>query len=257
MSQLNGTRPEPELWVNGPMIGFDLETTGIDPENDRIVTGTVILDIPGYKLDIRNWTVDPGIDIPQAASNIHGVTTEHVREHGERPVTAVWDMWETIAERWSREVPLVIYNAPFDLSMLDRELIRHGFAGVEIRGPVLCPLTIDRSVERYRKGKRTLSDLCKHYGVELVNAHTSEADVCATLMIMRIMATQFPTVSKLSLEKLHHQQQIWYHNWAMNFAAYLKRSAHELSAEEEEKLRLTYDNLRAHAKHWPMIPGGK
>ena len=241
-------------WTEGPLIGFDLETTGVDPENDRIVTATVIADIPGYELEISNWTVDPGIEIPESASNVHGVTTEHARAHGVRPAVAAWDIWDTIAERWKPDVPLVIYNASFDLTMLDRELARHGFGGLEIRGPVLCPLTIDRAVDRYRRGKRTLTDLCKHYGVELVNAHTSEADVAATLMILRIIAAKYPAIGNASLDKLFQHQQTWYHNWAMNFAAFLSRSAHELSAEEEQKLRRSVDNLKANAKNWPMIP---
>lgn len=257
MSTQNGTRPQPASWVTGPMIGLDTETTGVNPENDRIVTATVIVDIPGYPLGINNWTVDPGIEIPEAASAVHGVTTAMVRESGLRPVVAVWDIWDTIAEHWAADVPLVIYNAPFDLTLLDRELIRHGYGGVEIRGPVLCPLTIDRAVDRYRKGKRTLSALCAHYGVELVNAHTSEADVAATLMIARILGENFPVVGSAGLEQLNQTQKTWYHNWAMNFAAYVARSAHELSAEDEEKAQRTIFNLKANAKHWPMIPGEK
>ena len=242
-------------WTDGPLIGFDLETTGVDPENDRIVTGTVIVDIPGYELEISNWTVDPGVEIPESASQIHGVTTEHVRAHGISAAVAAWDIWDTIARQWGPEVPLVIYNAPFDLTMLDRELARHGFGGLEIRGPVLCPLTIDRAVDRYRRGKRTLTDLCNHYGVQLVNAHTSEADVAATLMILRIIADKYPAIGNASLEKLHQHQKTWYHNWALNFATYLAKSAHELSPEEEEKVRGTISNLKAKAKHWPMTPG--
>lgn len=242
-------------WTDGSLIGLDFETTGVNPESDRIVTGTVIVDTPGFPLEVSNWTVDPGVDIPESASRIHGVTTEHVREHGQQPAMAVWDIWDTIAAVWRPDVPLVIYNAPFDLTMLDRELARHGFGGLEIRGPVLCPLTIDRAVDRYRRGKRTLTDLCRHYGVELVNAHTSEADVAATLMILRIIADKYPVIGNASLDKLYQHQQTWYHNWSMNFARHLARSAHELSAEEEEKVRGMIANLKANAKHWPMIPG--
>jgi DNA polymerase-3 subunit epsilon len=243
-------------WTDGPLIGLDFETTGVDPVNDRIVTGTVIVDMPGFDLRVSNWTIDPGIEVPESASRIHGITTEHVRTHGQRPVTAVWDIWDTIAEHWRPEVPLVIYNAPFDLTMLDRELARHGFGGLEIRGPVLCPLTIDRAVDRYRRGKRTLTDLFRHYcGMDLTEAHTAEADVRATLMVLRVIAKKYPVIGNASLDKLHQHEKTWYHNWSMNFANHLAKSAHELSAEEEEKVRGMIDNLKANAKNWPMIPG--
>jgi DNA polymerase-3 subunit epsilon len=236
------------------MIGLDLETTGVNPQKDRIVTGTVIVDMPGYELGINNWLVNSGIEIPTSASDIHGITTEHAEKNGMLPLVAVWDMWDTISSHWGPHTPLVIYNAPFDLTMLDRELQRHGDGGVEILGPVLCPLTIDRGVDRYRKGKRTLTDLCALYGVELVNAHTSEGDVAATLMIMRILANQHPAVSRLSLDALNRQQKTWYHNWSLNFAGYLARTAHEVSPEEEEKLRRSVFDLKKNAGGWPMIP---
>lgn len=243
-------------WTDGPLVGLDFETTGVNPESDRIVTGTVIVDMPGFDLRVSNWTVDPGIEIPESASRIHGVTTEHVRTHGQRPTVAVWDIWDTIAEHWRPDVPLVIYNAPFDLTMLDRELARHGFGGLEVRGPVLCPLTIDRAVDRYRRGKRTLTDLFRHYcGMDLTEAHASEADVRATLMVLRVIAKKYPVIGNASLDKLHQHQQTWYHNWSLNFANHLAKSAHELSAEEEEKVRGMIDNLKVNAKNWPMIPG--
>jgi DNA polymerase-3 subunit epsilon len=251
VSELNGSPPN--SWVLGPMVGLDLETTGVNPEDDRIVTATVIRDIPGADLDILNWTFDPGIEIPTSASDIHGVTTEHARKYG---VEARWvtQVWDAVASDWAPNVPLVIYNAPFDLTMMDRELERHTGGAVKMLGPVLCPLTIDRAVDRYRKGKRTLSALCEHYGVELVNAHTSEADVAATLMIMRILGTRHPSVSRLSLDALNRQQKTWYHNWSLNFAGYLSRQVNEVSPEEEEKLRRSVFDLKANAGNWPMIP---
>lgn len=253
MTEQNGTRPLAP-WVNGHMIGFDLETTGVNVEKDRIVTATIIDDKPGFALDIRNWLVNPGIDIPTPASDIHGVTTAMAQVDGVEPEEAVAEIAEKLRILWGPSVPLVIYNAPYDLTLLDRELERHGQEPVGILGPVLCPLTIDRGVDRYRKGKRTLTDLCAHYGVELVNAHTSEGDVAATLAIMRILGTQHPGVSRLSLDALNRQQKTWYHNWSLNFAGYLARAANEVSPEEEEKLRRSVFELKSNAGHWPMVP---
>lgn len=252
MTGQNGTRPVAS-WATGSMVGLDFETTGVNPEEDVTVTATVIRDIPGTDLDILNWRFDPGIEIPTSASDIHGVTTEMARATGQ-PARFVTEVWDAVASVWAPDVPLVIYNAPFDLTLMDRELERHGGGAVKMLGPVLCPLTIDRGVDRYRKGKRTLSALCEYYGVELVNAHTSEADVAATLMIMRILGVRLPAVSRLSLDALHRQQKTWYRNWSLNFAGYLTRTANEVSPEEEEKLRRSVRDLKKNADNWPMIP---
>jgi DNA polymerase III subunit epsilon len=252
VSQQNGARPIAP-WVNGPMVGFDLETTGVDVENDRIVTATVIDDTPGFSLETRNWLVNPGVDIPTQASDIHGVTTAMAQD-GMEAGEAVQGIAEKLRALWGPSVPLVIYNAPYDLTLFDRELQRHGHPPLGILGPVLCPLTIDRAVNRYRPGKRTLSDLCVLYGVELVNAHTSAADVAATLAIMRILGNQHSGVSHLSLDALNRQQKIWYRNWSLNFAGYLARTASEMSPEEWEKLRRSVRDLKKNADNWPMIP---
>lgn len=242
-------------WTNGPVVGFDTETTGVDSNSDRIVTATVIVDTPGFTEAVYNWRINPGIDIPESASAVHGITTGMARETGMEPTLAVRQIASTLAAHWTPEVPLIIYNAPFDLTLMDRELARHHNGELQLWGPVVDPLTIDRTVDRYRRGKRTLSAVVQHYGVSLENAHASEADVRATIQVARAIAEKYPNeVGALSLDQLHKSQKTWYHNWAMNFASYLLRSAHELSADEEVKLRENVARIRSDARSWPMIP---
>ena len=62
---------------------FDLETTGVDVASDRIVTAHVgLLDAKGAVILARDWIADPGIEIPESAAAIHGVTTAHARAVG-------------------------------------------------------------------------------------------------------------------------------------------------------------------------------
>src|SRR5699024_7823162 len=46
-------------WSSGPLLGFDTETTGVDPENDRLVTAALVLRADG-RTTTRGWIVDPG-----------------------------------------------------------------------------------------------------------------------------------------------------------------------------------------------------
>ena len=52
--------------------------------------------------------------------------------------------------------PSSIYNAPYDLTLLNARRVRHGIDPLELPAPVIDPLVIDKAVDRYRKGKRTL-----------------------------------------------------------------------------------------------------
>ena len=145
-------------WTEGPLLGFDTETTGVDVDHDRIVTAALVRrDASGTR--IRTWLIDPGVEIPAAASAIHGITTAHARAHGAPPAVALAEIAATVATALAAGTPVVAFNAAYDLSILDAELVRHGLATVPERlgratSPVIDPLVLDRHEDRYRRGKR-------------------------------------------------------------------------------------------------------
>jgi DNA polymerase-3 subunit epsilon len=63
-------------WHTKRLAAFDIETTGVNPESDRIVTAAVSLLGGGQPAEHLSWLVDPGIEIPAGASSVHGITTE-------------------------------------------------------------------------------------------------------------------------------------------------------------------------------------
>ncbi|MCL1870097.1 MAG: exonuclease domain-containing protein [Promicromonosporaceae bacterium] len=210
-------------WAQGPLVGFDTETTGVDVAHDRIVTAAVVLRVPGVSTEVRTWLIDPGVEIPAEAAAIHGISTEHARAHGAEPAAALESIASTLAAHLHEGVPLVAYNAAFDLSLLDAELVRHGLPTLPQRlgrpvAPVLDPLVIDRWQDRYRPGKRRLGDLVVHYGVQATDdLHAADVDVLATLDVLGALVHHFPVLATLSLERLHEAQVGAHHAWARNF----------------------------------------
>ena len=91
-------------WHEGPLAGFDTETTGTDPETARIVTAAVIVHGP-EPVDAR-WLVNPGIDIPAEATAVHGISTETAQAQGLDPADALarssrsWRWSSPRASRW-------------------------------------------------------------------------------------------------------------------------------------------------------------
>lgn len=215
-------------WAHGKMIGFDTETTGVDIESDRIVSASLIIIEPACAPTTYNWLIDPGIEIPEGASAVHGISTKQAREGGQAPDTAVGEIAAMLEEHWEPGgPPLVAFNGVFDLSLLDRELARHLGSQVDLTDRrVVCPLTLDRGVNRYRKGNRKLGTLCAAYGVELRNAHTADADTLATLRLAYKIATRYPVeVGTVGLATLQAMQARWHREWAVSFSAYLQRQA--------------------------------
>ncbi|WP_454851795.1 exonuclease domain-containing protein [Promicromonospora soli] len=211
-----------ETWINRPLLGFDTETTGVDVAGDRIVTAALVLRTPGVGTEVRTWLMDPGVEIPQEAAAIHGISTEHARAHGVEPREALEEIAAELATHLADGVPVVAYNAAFDLSLLDAELLRHGLKSLPQRlgrpvEPVVDPLVIDRWLDRYRPGKRRLGDLSEWYGVTSDgDLHTAEVDVLATLDVLEALARRFPQLARMPLTDLHQQQIGAHRQWAVS-----------------------------------------
>lgn len=212
-------------WADGPLLGFDTETTGVSPETDRIVTAALVRWDRGGASTTR-WLIDPGVDIPEGASAIHGITTAHARAHGQRPAQALREVARAVTDALRTGTPLVAFNASFDLTILESELARHGLPTVAARlgrlpGPILDPLVLDRSLARYRPGKRRLGDLCAVYGIEpSAQLHTAEVDVLATLGVLRAIATRHPEIAAMPAEQVHAWQVTAHRVWAEQFNAW-------------------------------------
>ncbi|MEU6843246.1 3'-5' exonuclease [Streptomyces sp. NPDC046716] len=216
-------------WHRELLIGFDLETTGTDPREARIVTGAVIEVRDGTVLGHRTWLADPGVPIPDEAVAVHGISTERASAEGE-PADRVADAIATVlVGYWLTGVPVVAYNATFDLTLLSAELARHGLPSLRERlggaepGPVVDPYTIDRSVDRYRRGKRNLEAVCTEYGVTLDSAHDASADALAAALLARAIGERHTKVAALGPAELHRKQVEWYADWATDFQKFLRK----------------------------------
>lgn len=224
----NDTAPDlfSDTWASGPLLGFDTETTGVSTSSDRIVTAALVRRDPLRGTTVDTWLIDPGVPIPEGASAIHGITTEHARLHGASPWVALEEIAARIAADLSGGVPLVAFNATFDVSILEAELVRHGLPTLADRlgGPVvgvIDPLVIDRKVDKWRKGKRKLVDLCGIYGVDdAVALHTADVDVIATLDVLAAMVDRFPALAQMELRDLHEFQAAAHREWAAGFNAW-------------------------------------
>ena len=246
-----------ERWWEGPLLGLDFETTGVDPLTAAPVSvafGPV--DVAG---SFEPWVaclVDPGCEIPAEATAVHRITTAMARGGQPRRVVAA-----AIAERLSRNVatehlPLVIYNAPFDWPIFVLEAQR---AQVQLPAGqwIVDPLLLDRTLERYRRGSRKLADVARRWGVELpaTQAHTAGADVVAAVQTARAIARAWGPLpderSTASLRKtdLHfpgfqRRQGELYAAWRDDLNAYWRR----IGAKEPD------GSLRQHVGEWPCGP---
>lgn len=225
----------PDRWIDR-LVVFDLETTGVDPSVARIVTAYVgVLDASGAVVEERSWIVDPGIEIPEGSIAVHGVTTERARAEGAEAAGAVREIRDTIAGHLAKGLAVCAFNAAYDFSLLDAECRRYGHDTIVAR-PVIDPMVIDRRVDRFRRGKRTLTVATEVYGVELLDAHDASADAIAAGRVAQVMTSRFPEL-RIDPISLHELTEAWAEEQAADFEAFRRRTDPAFSAGRGWPLR--------------------
>jgi len=215
-------------WVGADWLSLDTETTGTDVDNDRVITASLLRVPAGSPTPSRvwEWIADPGVDIHPEAAERNKWTNERAAELGRPAPQVIAEIVAALGEQWNAATPLVVANAPYDLTLLDAESRRHLGRPLRLSGYVLDPMVIDKELDKYRRGSRRLDALCAHYGVELVDAHEATADALAALLVTRRLVEEFPRdVGLRHLVELHHRQKTWRHNWAVGYQAYARTEA--------------------------------
>ena len=224
------SEPAPAVEPEGPLPGwasalgvFDLETTGIDTSTARIVTANVsLIDETGAVVERKDWIINPGVPIPEGAAAVHGITDERARRFGRPPGEVVAEILAAIRSVFLRGFPLVVYNAPYDMTLLAAEADRHRLWPLETTAPIVDPFVLDKEVDRFRKGKRTLTAATEVYGIALTDAHDAGADAIAAGRLAQSIARRYPGELGMEAHELHDAQVTWCADQAASFQAYMR-----------------------------------
>lgn len=174
-----------ELNLTKPIIFFDLETTGVNFQTDRIVELSYIKINPNGSEEERTYRVNPGMHIPAEATAVHHITDDDVAD---KPT------FREIAREVARTFTgcdIGGFNSNrFDLPLLMEEFIR---AGVDF-DPGRCRL-VDVQTIFHKMEQRTLSAAYMFYcGKELDGAHSANADTRATYEVLKAQLDRYPSL---------------------------------------------------------------
>jgi DNA polymerase-3 subunit epsilon len=171
-----------QLKLTKPLVFFDLETTGINIASDRIVEISILKVSPDGKEEIYTQRVNPVIEIPKEASDIHGITNEDVLNE---------PTFKEIAQKVSdliKGCDLAGFNSNrFDIPLLAEEMLR-----VDVDFSMKNRLSVDVQTIFHKMEQRTLSAGYKFYcDKNLDNAHSAEADTLATYEILKAQLDKY------------------------------------------------------------------
>jgi DNA polymerase-3 subunit epsilon len=172
-----------KLNLKNPIIFFDLETTGLDIANDRIIEIAYIKVYPNGNEESFTYRINPERPIPAESTAVHGITDEDVKD-----CPTFKQMANKIAADF-KGCDLAGYNsARFDLPMLAEEFLR---ADVDI--DLSTRKMVDVQTIFHKKEQRTLSAAYKFYcKADLTDAHAAMADTQATYEILKAQLDVYP-----------------------------------------------------------------
>jgi DNA polymerase III subunit epsilon len=167
------------------LVAFDLETTGLEMERDRVLEFCFVELDPSLQ-ELGRWSrlVDPGIPVSKLIEDLTGISTDMVK--GQPPFSAHAPRIQALV----KDAVLIAHNHSFDVPFLDMELRRAGQPGLAPDHPCIDTLVIERHVNSHR-----LSEVYKRYvGAPFDGGHRSEADVLATVEVLRRQRDQHAAV---------------------------------------------------------------
>ncbi len=176
------------------VLAFDLETTGISTNNDRIVQVALIgADADGNPIH-HDVIVNPQRPIPREASRVHGIYDQDVRG---KPIFK--ECASELSELMEGAV-IVGHNArKFDMPLLQNEFYRCGITPPR-------PLVVLDTLEAVRRLKiprpHNLGAQCARHGIDLSNAHNAAADAAACLLLLWKVMRDHPSSFRRSLQEI-------------------------------------------------------
>ena len=171
--------------LDRPICIFDLEATGVNVLEDRIVDVCVLRREPDGTETVFSSLVNPGVPIPPEASAIHHITDDMVAD---QPRMA--DLAPKLLEIFAGADLSGFNAARYDIPLLTAELKRVG-----VDWPGTGRRVVDSFVIFSRKERRDLTAAYKFYcGKDLTGAHRAEADVRATAEILWAQAERYPDI---------------------------------------------------------------
>ena len=163
------------LELQRPLCFFDLETTGVNVVNDRIVEIAVLKLLPNGNKEGKTWLINPEMPIPKGASDVHGITDDKVKNAPNFKTLAIEIYAFMNYCDW----------AGFNSDRFDIPLIAEEFMRAEVDFDLKNHKTIDVQTIFHKMEQRTLGAALKFYcDKELINAHSAMADTNATYEVL-------------------------------------------------------------------------
>ena len=174
-----------KLNLTRPIAFIDLETTGVNISNDRIVEIAIVKILPDGTRQVKRKLINPLIPIPSGASDVHGITDDMVKDAPSFKQVA------NEIKQFMDNCDMGGYNSNrFDVPMLIEEFLRAGVS-FSVDGRKL----VDVQKVFHMMEQRTLGAAYKFYCNKVLDgAHSAEVDATATWEVLEAQIERYPQI---------------------------------------------------------------
>jgi len=179
------------LNLKKPLAFFDLETTGTNISQDRIVEIAIVKLLPGGEKVVKDLRINPTIPIPPESTMIHGISDDDVKD-------------APVFKQVAREFAQFLEGsdlAGFNIIKFDVPLLVEEFLRAEVDFEVSNRKLIDAQKIFHLMEKRTLSAAYKFYcQKDHIDAHSAIADTEATLEVFEAQVQRYEGQGAVNLQ---------------------------------------------------------
>ncbi|RFC54011.1 3'-5' exonuclease [Brumimicrobium aurantiacum] len=170
------------LNLKNALCVFDIESTGLDVSQDRIVEISMLKIDPTGKEETLTLKINPEMQISAESTEIHGITQEDIKDQ-----PTFKEVSDQVAE-FIGDADLAGFNSnKFDIPMLAEEFLRVGHSF-----DMSARKFIDVQNIFHKMEQRTLVAAYRFYcDKNLENAHSAEADVIATYEVLKAQVEKY------------------------------------------------------------------
>lgn len=170
-------------------ICIDCETTGLDPQNDRIIEVAVMCFDASEVYAAMESLIDPECEIPESSVAIHHITSDMVKDKPK-----IRDVLPEVLEMIGNHI-IIGHGVKFDIDIIAAEADRYG---------ILNKIRYNRFLDTLRMARlyggspvNSLEYLRKHFNIPLEGAHRAMSDVIVNKEVFKLLARGFKTVHQL------------------------------------------------------------
>lgn len=189
------------LQLKKPLAFIDLETTGVNLGTDRIIEIAIVKILPDGSRSVKRKLINPGMPIPKASSDVHGITDDMVKDA---------PLFKQVAQELKQVLDgcdIAGYNSNrFDIPLLMEEFLR-----AQVEFDMRNRKLLDVQNVFHKMEPRTLGAAYRFYcNKNLEGAHSAEVDASATHEILEAQLGRYPDLGNTvdSILKVIGEDQI-------------------------------------------------